>query len=109
MGLLISVYRNSNGGDCTNGGVTASANQLCLVNVDGPFEPRDGLPPAWLVPGNVPNAAKIVIADPHGPDRRWSMFGGNYAGTSDSRFTGAVKRLCGTSLGVVPVHDRYEP
>jgi hypothetical protein len=37
------------------------------------------------------------------------MFGGNYAGTSDSRFKDAVENLIGTRFyGAIPVHDRYE-
>ena len=46
--------------DCTNGGISSKAHELCLVNVPGPFEPGKGCPGALLVEGNVPNTAKIV-------------------------------------------------
>jgi hypothetical protein len=36
------------------------------------------------------------------------MFGGNYAGTSDSRFSEACEALIGFNPGVVRVFDRYE-
>jgi hypothetical protein len=36
------------------------------------------------------------------------MFGGNYAGTSDSRFGEAVKEMIGHKYGPVGIHDRVE-
>jgi hypothetical protein len=36
------------------------------------------------------------------------MFGGNYAGTSDSRFAEACEALIGFNPGAVRVFDRYE-
>jgi hypothetical protein len=36
------------------------------------------------------------------------MMGGNYGGTSDSRFNEAVQHITGFRPGVVPIHDRYE-
>lgn len=110
MGLIISIYKDSSSSyDCTNGGVSSRHTSLTLVNVDGPFEPTPERPACWLVKGNVPGSAKIVIAEP-GTDQKWSMMGGNYGGTSDSRFNRAVERITGQlqCLGPVPIHDRYE-
>jgi hypothetical protein len=37
------------------------------------------------------------------------MFGGNYAETSDGRFTEALRELTGAKFyGAVPIFDRYE-
>ncbi|USN14496.1 hypothetical protein DOMOVOI_00210 [Brevundimonas phage vB_BpoS-Domovoi] len=121
MGLIVSIYRRAaadhpgdiiklDSVDCTNGGVTSKVAQLTLVNVDGPFDPNPSRPAAYLVKGNVPGAVKIVPATDTGEmDTRWLMAGGNYAGTTDSRFNEAVERLGGPRFGgPVSVHDRYE-
>ena len=49
MGLLVSVYKD-NLGDCTNSGVSSrDIDGLCLINVDGPFDPCDRYPAAKLI------------------------------------------------------------
>ena len=116
MGLIVSVYRDHRDphdwlgdNDATNGGITnhkTGVHQLTLVNVDGPFDPEPSRPAAWLLPGYVEGTVKIV---PVGVGDSWTMFGGNYAGTSDSRFTEAVEKITGaTFYGAVPIHDRVE-
>jgi hypothetical protein len=106
MGLIVSVYRDAEGYDCTNGGISASHIRLCVVNVDGPFEPSDDCPAVILKPGNIPKALPKLV--PEEDQEHWTMFGGNYAGTSDSRFSDAVERMCGIRAGIVPIHDRVE-
>ena len=117
MGLIVDVYRSFRENDdflevtdCTNGGITnieTGVHKLTLVNVDGPFDPTPTRPAARLLPG-MDGCAKIV------PEREftghiWTMFGGNYAGTSDSRFTEAVEKITGARFyGAVPIHDRVE-
>ncbi|UTC29087.1 hypothetical protein BAMBUS_00040 [Brevundimonas phage vB_BpoS-Bambus] len=121
MGLIVSIYRRCaadqpgdilklDSVDCTNGGVSSKVAQLTLVNVDGPFDPNPSRPAAYLVKGNVRGAVKIVPATDTGEmDTRWLMAGGNYAGTTDSRFNEAVERLGGPRFGgPVSVHDRFE-
>ena len=113
MGLNISVYRNAEFGnvDCSNGGITGKFTQLNVVNVSGPFEPQPDIPPVMIVddrpmgrpyPKLVPaiwdTVEEIWIRAPG-----WFMAGGNYAGTSDSRF-----RSEGMTAGILPVHDRVE-
>ena len=110
MGMYVSVYKNVEFGndevDCTNGGITSRYNRLCLTNVEGPWEPGDDAPAAKLMPGNLPGTLKIV---PDEVANNWHMMGGNYAATSDSRFTEACKNLLdGKFYGAVPVHDRVE-
>jgi hypothetical protein len=107
MGLIINVYRAVARPDCTNGGVSGQFAELTLVNVDGPFDPDEQRPAAWLVRGNLPFTVKIVVVDPATASRR-PMMGGNYGGTCDSRFSEAVQHITGYGFGVVPIHDRYE-
>ena len=117
MGLLLNVYRSDPVGpfgesmDCTLGGVSSRAWRLCVVNVDGPFNPSPDAPAVLLLKGNIPGAVKIVPADETGaPVKGWTMFGGNYAATSDSRFSEACARLSESPCyGAVPIHDRIEP
>ena len=112
MGLLINVYR-SHGPDCTNNGISAMASTLCLVNVDGPFDPSDRSPAAMLVAGRAPGTIRIVPAFYEDakwrPHHAWTMMGGNYAATSDSRFSQACEVLLGDRFyGAVAIHDRIE-
>lgn len=115
MGLIVHVYRSALG-DSSNGGITSWANELCLVNVEGPFEP--GRAAAAMLIEHKPtgrNLARIIPAvlgddDQFYPDKRWLMFGGCYAASSDSRFREAVEKVLGGPFyGAVPIHDRYEP
>jgi hypothetical protein len=122
MGLIIDVYRNGTY-DCTMRGISsperAKRDQLCIVNIPGPFEPSADVPAAMLVHNNVFGdhrpLVKIVPAL-RAPDftwekeKRWTMFGGNYGATSDSRFSEAVADMLGTEFysGAVKIHDRIE-
>lgn len=104
MGIIVDVYRCADK-DCSKDGISSRYSRLCVVNVDGPFEPCDDLPACRLEQGYVPNSAMIVI---DGENRR-GMFGGNYAGTSDSRFGEAVSKILGGArVNVVAIHDRFE-
>lgn len=111
MGLLVQVVHN-NLGDCTNGGISSNLKELLLVNVSGSTSPNARYIPAMLVEGNMPGLVKIVPVDlvegAYVATKRWSMFGGNFAYTSDSRFHDAVRKITGTSYGAVPIHDRFE-
>lgn len=108
MGLIVSVYRDKRLGDCTNGGASSKHDELTLVNVDGPFEPQPHRPAALLVKGASRGIARIVMQDDHDA-KRWTMMGGNYAATSDSRFTKAVEAITGAPFyGAVAIHDRVE-
>ena len=108
MGLLVDVYKNGKY-DCTNGGVSArNIKGLCLTNVDGPFDPSDDYPAAKLVK-TFTGFSTIVKVIPEEAEGKQTMFGGNYAGTSDSRFSEAVEKIVGGRFyGAVPVHDRVE-
>lgn len=103
MGLLVTVYRNPEY-DATGGGISAKVNQICLVNVPGPFAPRADAPAAVLE-SHVPGCLRVRFLECVGRP----MMGGNYAATSDSRFGEACRDLLGHDFyGAVAIHDRYE-
>lgn len=114
MGLIVNIYRG-NHRDCTNGGISSKVRGLCIVNIKGPFEPTE-LNPAALLVGHptIKGIARIVPAVWIDVPGAWyelngTMAGGNYAATSDSRFTGAVEAITGHPFyGAVSVHDRIE-
>ena len=109
MGLLVSVYRNSELGDCTNNGLSNKHNKFCVVNVEGPFNPSDDAPAVKLASGPY-NSVRLIPVELI-ENKSWVMFGGNYAGTSDSRFSEAVNETIGydkMSNGVVKIFDRVE-
>lgn len=137
MALTVSIYRDARlRGDCTNGGISgleAGNVGLTLMNVNGPDdEPREGFPPALLVPHlcfgeqkgrrlarivpavHAPNDVELGACE-WVPASGWAMFGGNYAATSDSRFWEKLREVLelepheftGTN-GAVPIHDRFE-
>lgn len=101
MGMLVFVYRNTMG-DCTNQGVSQLHDQLVVQDGDGPFEPSNGNGMILRMASGRPILVPAELADRH------TMMGGNYAGTSDSRWSRQLIQLCGYNPGVVAVHDRVE-
>jgi hypothetical protein len=121
-GLRLYVYR-SDGTDCTNGGITAAAAQVTVTGIrrGGSRQafttrpvPRDMqiFPPA----GHAPEVTLVIRKNGTGghwvhlepaadepPGTGGYMDGGNYAATTDSRWT----ELTGHGLPL-PVHDRTE-
>jgi hypothetical protein len=67
-----------------------------------------------LVPGNVPDSVKIVPLDDDGQPRSGTMFGGNLARSSDSRFGQLLRTMLhpiaagSYTSGSVAIHDRIE-
>ena len=112
MGMIVSVYRTDTGThDCTAGGMTnnkTGVNQLCVINIDGPFKPTDDAPAVRIEAGPF-NSVRIVPATKAWERYGNRMFGGNFAYTSDSRFRAAVEEITGDKHGgPVAIHDRYE-
>lgn len=100
MGMIADVYRRG------NVSLSGVIERVCLVNVDGPFEPKDDCPAAMVVPGNLRGTAKVVLVSDNG---RHTMMGGSYVATSDSRFSQKVEEIVGGRFyGAVPFHDRVE-
>ena len=113
MGMTVSVYRDgSDAYDCTNGGISSSAKQICIVNIDGPSEPSFDIPAAILTTNSLGNPiirpARQDFGMPWTVHPGQFMMGGNYAATSDSRFSEAVRKLSPNFYGALPIHDRQE-
>ena len=100
MGMIASVFR-SDLGDCSMKGVSSRATKVCVVNVDGPFDPDAETPAVRLVKRKHGN----VVAIPVGLDEFEVMFGGTFVSTSDSRFHEAVRNCPATIFGF-PVATR---
>lgn len=105
--LPISVYRAADMRDCTNGGISSKYGELLLICPEGFLQIDEDNPPENLVKlvrrdlfgGTVYHIEPVVR--PRGAG--W-MAGGNYAATSDSRFS----RMLNGMYGAVSVHDRQE-
>ena len=116
MGIHVSTYRQAPYGDpffdnmdCTAGGESSYAKGFTVVNAEGPFEPCEEYPAAELVMAEPIGGKRILRLIPESKKGKWTMFGGNYAGTSDSRFSELCERLLGVNFyGAVAVHDRVE-
>ena len=105
--LPVSVYRDADGSDCTNNGVSSRFRELLVICDDGFINVDENNPPE--------NLCKVVHRHLFGRDiyhvepvvppkgAGW-MAGGNYAATTDSRFT----ELCGGLYAAISIHDRQE-
>jgi hypothetical protein len=108
MGMLAWIYKSPLGGNCSNNGISQTNQQVCIVNVDGPFEPSDDCPAVKLIKrdrvGNVVCVPVDLLTR-----GAWTMFGGSLIYTSDSRFSDAVAKLADYDFGFpVALHDRCE-
>jgi len=99
MGLLASIYKTGEG-SCSSGGISSRYDKVIVVNIDGPFEPRDGVAAVELTKG--PTGHPIIVPVERG-EGAGPMFGGCFVFTSDSRFREATELQ-----GAVPLHDRWE-
>jgi hypothetical protein len=118
-GLLVSVYRNADLGDSTNGGATSKFTKFVLTGpgIPGIFRPSKDAPELRYCVEDIgcgglvrrcarpvdPDTGMVLGADGNGGGV-W-MFGGNYVGSSDSRMP--QNGLNGDHLPI-PVHDRCE-
>lgn len=104
--LPIEVYRRK-GADCSNDGISSKFDTLLLVCDEGFVDVDENELPENLV--------RMVKRYLFGQDvysiRPWKdpegvgwMFGGNFAHTSDSRFS----RMFGGQYGAIAIHDRQE-
>lgn len=117
MGLVADVFRsvkrrNEDGSvvqqDCTLLGWSSKYDRVCIINVDGPFEPKDDCPAVMLVKHRTLNAVHLVsVADLEA--KNWTMMGGNFVHTCDSRLREAIEKLISVPFhGPVACHDRVE-
>jgi len=109
MGIHVNIYKQGVY-DCTAGGESSYAKGFCVVNAEGPFEPCEDYPSATLVMAEPIGGRKILRMIPTSKlGNNMTMFGGNYAGCSDSRFSRLCDQLLGSTFyGAVAIHDRVE-
>lgn len=125
MGLHAEIYRTPDGTDCTLRGWSSRFTHVCVVNADGPFEP-DERHPAVLIRRHRSMPALHVVSVQHFEAGQWTMFGGNFLYSSDSRFGEACRQILiyGNSgagkpapvysiphhmcFGAINIHDRVE-
>ena len=109
MGIHVNIYKQGDY-DCTAGGESSYAKGFCVVNAEGPFEPCEDYPSATLVMAEPIGGRKILRMIPTSKlGNHMTMFGGNYAGGSDSRFSRRCDQLLGSTFyGAVAIHDRVE-
>lgn len=103
-GLRISVYRDADGTDCTNGGISSRFARLTLIGAGIPeiFDVDDDAPAVTMITRNIGGREykHLVPCDENAkPLPGWYMFGGNFAKTSDSRFPHPYP---------LAIHDRQE-
>jgi hypothetical protein len=107
-GLSVSVYRNAEIADCTNGGVTSRVTQCLLTGgkISGSVPETETCPALKIVSRDLSRFGKgseYLHAEPYDTGGSWTMFGGNFVASSDSRVTNACP-----PNGIIPVHDRVE-
>ena len=99
--ISVNVYR-SGGSDCSLNGVTATDdNYLVVPVVNGNITEEDIVKRGYvkLIPGEKGGCINFV---PESVNGNWSMAGGNFVYTCDSRFSRAYGHA------PVSVHDRVE-
>ena len=104
--LPIYVYRNNRLGDCTNGGISSKYNELLLICDKGYINIDENNPPENLVKMVERNmwGTTLYHIEPYAkPQHLGWMAGGNYAESSDSRFSDMIN-----FYGAVSIHDRQE-
>lgn len=96
-GMLACIYKNPLG-ECTNGGVSSKHKRAVVTGFGMPeiFEVGDDSCLLELVQ----RRDGTYYAKPKG-ETRWTMFGGNFVWSSDSRF----RRICEAPIAI---HDRIE-
>ena len=103
--LSVSVYRDADGYDCSNNGITSRYDRVYLVGegIDGPYKIDLDDPPENVLKlekkvlfGNEEYLRAIPLQD---DGSRIRMMGGNFIHSCDSRFPAKYP---------IPVHDRYE-
>ena len=106
MGLILDIYRSAQYDSKMN--VFYGKHEVTVVNVEGPFEPTEDRPAAFLTE-NALGSPIVVPLDWHESSSNGKgliMFGGAFAATSDSRLREALGEK--HFYGAIPIHDRVE-
>jgi len=117
MGIIASVYRDADQKyDCTMNGWSSRFTRCVVVNAEGPFEPTENAPAVKIVRHRTMNTLHAVSVEDI-ESGKWTMSGGNFIYSCDSRFgelcvrllkEGGVSSPLHFSHGAVSVHDRIE-
>lgn len=135
MPLIANIYRSgrlSSDGlmkpkDATLFGWSSEVDQVIVMNVDGPFDPASytSYMPV-LIRRHRTMPALHVVSVLHHEANKWTMFGGNFLHSSDSRFAEACNNIMAhgndwpqkpdgryrvhehMSFHAIPIHDRIE-
>jgi len=112
MGLHVYFYRSDDLKGCSNNGVseTKGIKGLTITNIDAPFKPSKEYPAAKLiVEKHFKHPTVRVVPEALLLDDVWTMMGGSYVASCDSRFNQKIEELTGhTFYGAVALHDRVE-
>ena len=88
-GLRVSIYRDADGSDCTNNGISSRYTNATITGegIEGPFSPSDDAPEMVIIKDEICGRERIraIPKDLH-ESKLWVMFGGNFVYSSDSRF-----------------------
>ena len=103
MGLVCHVLKPAGGfPNCSNGGISSIYDEVTLVGGGVPelFEATEDAPAVMLCHRALPRCDTMhMYAKPLALGNQWSMFGGCFIYTSDSRFPAEYP---------IPLHDRVE-
>jgi hypothetical protein len=98
--LALSIYLFPLG-DCTANGISSKAKTLYIEHPEGPHSeftvPKENI----VVLRTSGSGYKSLVPLEYADGKRWVMMGGNFAYTSDSRFSSF-------SQYPLPIHDRVE-
>lgn len=117
--LMVDVYTDKYGGDCTNGGVSSRFKHVlvpceCENSWDcGPIDYDPANPPenmCYIERRELFGQVILTLVPAHG--KGWHMYGGNKADTSDARWGKMLERVSGNPFyrfnTCIDIHDRYE-
>ena len=100
MGLHVYTYRNELG-DCTNGGESSYAKGFyCCERKRSHLNPVISIR-QMLVKQKFGFGCSLKLVPESKIDNNMTMFGGNYASTSDSRFGEGCREIMGEDIGNV--------
>lgn len=102
-GLICDIYKPHDG-DCSAGGISSTHRTVLLIDpsVSGPFAPHPDRPTVRLTRRNLRlrnGRGEYLHAVPDAVADKWSMMGGCFIWSSDSRFPSDYP---------IPLHDRVE-
>lgn len=112
-GLMVSILRPADIGDCSNGGISSRARSVILVGegIDEVFDADERTPAVRIIKrslfGRTGRPEIVLHAEPVDGEGPW-MAGGAFIASSDSRFGEALRVLGHSGYCAISLHDRTE-